>query len=77
MIDYIVEDVLNVMHLTDVQHSIVGNVEETRGISGGQRKRVNIGCLVNSRVNLYPSLIRGLKLLVGRFSGWTRVTQAL
>ena len=40
----IVEDVLNVMQLLDVQHSIVGNVER-RGISGGQRKRVNIGLL--------------------------------
>ena len=32
------------MQLLDVQHSLVGNVE-TRGISGGQRKRVNIGSL--------------------------------
>ena len=32
------------MQLLDVQHSIVGNVER-RGISGGQRKRVNIGLL--------------------------------
>ena len=40
----IVEDVLNVMQLLDVQDSIVGNVER-RGISGGQRKRVNIGLL--------------------------------
>lgn len=33
MINNIVEDVLNVMQLLDVQHSIVGNVEK-RGISG-------------------------------------------
>lgn len=39
------EDVLNVMQLVDVQHSLVGNVER-RGISGGQRKRVNIGVSV-------------------------------
>eukprot|EP00438_Fugacium_kawagutii_P027688 Skav213618 [mRNA] locus=scaffold2986:416800:433672:+ [translate_table: standard] len=32
----------------DVQHSIVGNVER-RGISGGQRKRVNIGALETER----------------------------
>ena len=32
------------MQLVDVQHSLVGNVER-RGISGGQRKRVNIGDL--------------------------------
>ena len=43
-IEHIVEDVLNVMQLLDVQHSIVGDVEK-RGISGGQRKRVNIGVL--------------------------------
>ena len=33
------------MQLVDVQHSLVGNVER-RGISGGQRKRVNIGISV-------------------------------
>lgn len=33
MINNIVEDVLNVMQLLDVQHSLVGNVEK-RGISG-------------------------------------------
>mmetsp|Transcript_47690 Transcript_47690/g.137741 ORF Transcript_47690/g.137741 Transcript_47690/m.137741 type:complete len:1244 (+) Transcript_47690:38-3769(+) len=38
----IVEDVLNVMQMGHIQRSIVGGVEE-RGISGGQRKRVNIG----------------------------------
>lgn len=42
------EDVLNVMQLVDVQHSLVGNVER-RGISGGQRKRVNIGISVEER----------------------------
>lgn len=41
-IDRIVEDVLRVMQLVHVQHSIVGGLEQ-RGISGGQRKRVNIG----------------------------------
>lgn len=38
----IVEDVLNVLQVGHIQGSIVGSVEE-RGISGGQRKRVNIG----------------------------------
>merc|ERR1719238_881323 len=38
----IVEDVLNVMQIDHIQASIVGGVSE-RGISGGQRKRVNIG----------------------------------
>ncbi|CAJ1329185.1 unnamed protein product [Effrenium voratum] len=47
-IEHIVEDVLNVMQLLDVQHSIVGDVEK-RGISGGQRKRVNIGLELASR----------------------------
>lgn len=37
----IVEDVLNVMQVGHIQNSIVGGVEQ-RGISGGQRKRVNI-----------------------------------
>lgn len=47
-IDLIVEDVLHVMQLLDVQHSIVGSVEQ-RGISGGQRKRVNIGLELAAR----------------------------
>ena len=47
VLENIVEDVLNVMQLLDVQHSLVGNVE-TRGISGGQRKRVNIGASASS-----------------------------
>jgi len=38
----VVDDVLKVLGLTHVQHSLVGSVE-SRGISGGQRKRVNIG----------------------------------
>lgn len=41
-IDDIVEDVLRVMQIEHIQLCMVGNVEE-RGISGGQRKRVNIG----------------------------------
>jgi len=47
-INSILEDVLHVMHLLDVQHSIVGSVEK-RGISGGQRKRVNIGLELAAR----------------------------
>ncbi|KAL4536815.1 hypothetical protein Ndes2526A_g06320 [Nannochloris sp. 'desiccata'] len=38
----IVDDVVNVLQLRHVQHSVVGSAER-RGISGGQRKRVNIG----------------------------------
>lgn len=38
----IVDDVLNVMQIDHIQEKIVGGVE-ARGISGGQRKRVNIG----------------------------------
>jgi len=41
-IEFITEDVLNVMQIDHIQNSIVGSVEN-RGISGGQRKRVNIG----------------------------------
>lgn len=51
MINSIVEDVLNVMQLLDVQDSIVGNVER-RGISGGQRKRVNIGLELAARPSI-------------------------
>jgi len=39
---YITDDVLHVMQLEHVQNSVVGGVEN-RGISGGQRKRVNVG----------------------------------
>ena len=38
----IVEDVIEMLGLDHVRHSRVGSVEK-RGISGGQRKRVNIG----------------------------------
>ncbi|CAK0888590.1 unnamed protein product, partial [Prorocentrum cordatum] len=41
-INDIVEDVLHVLQIGHIQRSIVGGVER-RGISGGQRKRVNIG----------------------------------
>jgi len=41
-INAITQDVLNVMQIDHIQNSIVGSVE-SRGISGGQRKRVNIG----------------------------------
>ena len=41
-IQYIVEDVLKILHLGDVQNQLVGSLEE-RSLSGGQRKRVNIG----------------------------------
>jgi ABC-type multidrug transport system ATPase subunit len=38
----IVSDAIGVLGLWEVRHSYIGD-EETRGISGGQRKRVNIG----------------------------------
>ena len=38
----IVDDVTDVLQLRHCQHQVVGSVER-RGISGGQRKRVNIG----------------------------------
>ena len=37
-----IDDCIDLLGLTDVKHSIVGD-ESRRGISGGQRKRVNIG----------------------------------
>jgi len=39
---HIVDDILSIMQLEHIQKSIVGGVSQ-RGISGGQRKRVNIG----------------------------------
>jgi ABC-type multidrug transport system ATPase subunit len=41
-IQRITDDVLHVMQIDHIQNTIVGGVEH-RGISGGQRKRVNIG----------------------------------
>ncbi|KAL4458314.1 hypothetical protein ABPG75_013179 [Micractinium tetrahymenae] len=38
----LVEDCVDLLQLRHVQHQVVGSVER-RGISGGQRKRVNIG----------------------------------
>ncbi|KAK9908170.1 hypothetical protein WJX75_003729 [Coccomyxa subellipsoidea] len=38
----VVDDVIELLGLRHVQHSVVGSVEK-RGVSGGQRKRVNIG----------------------------------
>ena len=37
-----VDLIIKSLDIDHVRHSIIGN-EETRGISGGQRKRVNIG----------------------------------
>ena len=41
-IEVLVDNVLEILNLSQVQHSIIGD-EKVRGISGGQRKRVNIG----------------------------------
>jgi ABC-type multidrug transport system ATPase subunit len=38
----VVEDTLRLLQIDHIRHSVVGSVEK-RGISGGQRKRVNIG----------------------------------
>jgi ABC-type multidrug transport system ATPase subunit len=38
----IVDNVIDVLRLHNIRHSIIGD-EENRGISGGQRKRVNVG----------------------------------
>ena len=38
----LVDHAVTLLSLQEVQHSVVGSVEK-RGISGGQRKRVNIG----------------------------------
>ena len=41
-IESVVRDVIHVLDLRRVRHSVVGD-EAKRGISGGQRKRVNVG----------------------------------
>ena len=48
----ILESTLELLHISDVRHVKVGSIE-TRGISGGQRKRVNIGLELITR----PSVI--------------------
>lgn len=55
----VVDDVIDILQLRHVQHSVVGSVER-RGISGGQRKRVNVGwvsCFFSLRLFFlfYPS----------------------
>jgi ABC-type multidrug transport system ATPase subunit len=51
-LENITEDVLQVMQIDHIQNSIVGGVQ-VKGISGGQKKRVNIGMELAAR----PSLI--------------------
>lgn len=50
-LDRITDDVLAVMQIDHIQNSIVGGVEK-RGISGGQRKRVNIGLELAAQPNI-------------------------
>ena len=47
----VVRDTIKVLGLTHVQTSPIGD-EKTRGISGGQRKRVNVGIELVSRPSL-------------------------
>ncbi len=50
----VLDDALEMLQLKHIQHYRVGSVEK-RGISGGQRKRVNIGTeLVSSRGGALP-----------------------
>ena len=44
----VAETVIDVLGMSHVQHSAIGD-EETRGISGGQRKRVNVAMGACSR----------------------------
>lgn len=48
----IVDETIRMLGLDAIRHSVVGNVEK-RGISGGQRKRVNIGMEIVS----WPTLL--------------------
>jgi ABC-type multidrug transport system ATPase subunit len=41
-VEKIIENTLSLLGLSEIRHSAIGD-EEMRGISGGQRKRVNIG----------------------------------
>eukprot|EP00879_Flechtneria_rotunda_P009314 GHRR01009751.1.p1 GENE.GHRR01009751.1~~GHRR01009751.1.p1 ORF type:complete len:986 (+),score=313.69 GHRR01009751.1:853-3810(+) len=75
----VVQDILDLLNLTSVQASLVGSVEQ-RGVSGGQRKRVNIGVELVARPSvLYldeptsgldahacVSITRGLRLISQR-----------
>ena len=45
--DRLVEEVIRSLGLTASRHSIIGSTE-VRGISGGQRKRVNVGMVSTS-----------------------------
>jgi ABC-type multidrug transport system ATPase subunit/pSer/pThr/pTyr-binding forkhead associated (FHA) protein len=51
-IDRSVYDVLASMGLSSIAHSLVGGTDNVRGISGGQRKRVNIAIELLKRPNL-------------------------
>lgn len=44
-IETFVDQIIDALNLTGVKHSIIGD-EVQRGVSGGQRKRVNIGTLI-------------------------------
>ena len=48
-VDAIIEDTIQLLGLSAIRHSAIGD-EETRGISGGQRKRVNIGIELGASV---------------------------
>jgi ABC-type lipopolysaccharide export system ATPase subunit len=57
----IVQDLLEVLNLRKVQYSVIGD-ETTRGISGGERKRVNIGMelAANPRILFLDEPVRPL-----------------
>ena len=53
-----VSSVISALDLYDIRHSIIGD-ETRRGVSGGQRKRVNIGIeLVADPTVLYLDEVR-------------------
>ncbi len=53
---------MQTLQLEDVRHELIGN-EETRGISGGQRKRVNVGLELVADPSLLFLVSRGLAAL--------------
>ena len=54
-VDAIIEDTIALLGLSAIRHSAIGD-EETRGISGGQRKRVNIGIELGVYLNCFALL---------------------
>jgi ABC-type multidrug transport system ATPase subunit len=58
----LINDIIEVLGLSYVKYNIIGDVEQ-RGLSGGERKRVNIGMELASDPNGNP--LRSIQLVFG------------